>query len=391
MTAQVAVMNTLGIALASDSAVTVSSDAGKTRKIYSSSDKLFQFSDVAPVAIMFSGVADFLGVPWEAVAQVYRDQLGGKSFSKLSEYADDFFRFVRTNTKMFPQSAREDCVEYIVWDLLDDVLIESKYRHKESNFSAEKAEQSMSTIIHEVAIESIKAEKEHKKIAGFGAAMDRIMRAKYGQLVAKERKDVFKNHRLSPKTQRALDNLIFESISRTNFRSMETVIVFAGFGEDEYMPTCIAYAVEGMLDILKEKFRYHHVKEQISPEDPAMVWPFAQDAMVLTFLNGISPQIESDLEDVLADESLSEKLKKAKETFREPYDVVESFPKDELAAMAETLVNLTKFRLRMSSEQETVGGPIDVALITKGDGFVWIKKKQYYPAELNPHKTGRQI
>ncbi|MGR3914499.1 MAG: hypothetical protein OD918_08275 [Gammaproteobacteria bacterium] len=390
MTAQVAVMNTLGIALASDSAVTVSSGAGKTRKIYSSSDKLFQLSDVAPVAIMFSGVADFLGMPWETVIKVHRDQLGEKTFPKLSDYVEDFFRFVRTNTKMFPQSARDDCIEYIVWDLFDDVLIESKRRHKDSNSSAEKAEQSMSTIIHEVAIESLKAEKEHKKITGFGAAMDRTMRAKYGQLIAKERKDVFKNYRLPPKTQCALDNLIFESISRTNFRSMETVIVFAGFGEDEYMPTCIAYAVEGMLEILKEKFRCHHIKEQISPENTAMVWPFAQSAMVHTFLDGISPQIESDLKDALIDESFSEKLKEAKENFREPF-VVESFPKDELVAMAETLVNLTKFRLRVTSQQETVGGPIDVAVITKGDGFVWVKKKQYFPAELNPHKTGRPV
>ncbi len=34
---------------------------------------------------------------------------------------------------------------------------------------------------------------------------------------------------------------------------------------------------------------------------------------------------------------------------------------------------------------ETVGGPIDVVVISKGDGFVWIKRKHYFKPELNPH------
>ena len=63
---------------------------------------------------------------------------------------------------------------------------------------------------------------------------------------------------------------------------------------------------------------------------------------------------------------------------------VSSLPKDELGSMAEALVNLTKFRRRVSQERETVGGPIDVAVITKGDGFVWVKRKHYFDPRLNP-------
>jgi hypothetical protein len=36
-------------------------------------------------------------------------------------------------------------------------------------------------------------------------------------------------------------------------------------------------------------------------------------------------------------------------------------------------------------DAETVGGPIDVAVISKGDGFIWIKRKHYFKPELNPH------
>jgi hypothetical protein len=56
---------------------------------------------------------------------------------------------------------------------------------------------------------------------------------------------------------------------------------------------------------------------------------------------------------------------------------VAAMPRRELATMAEALVNLTVFRAHASvNEQETVAGPIDVALLSKGDGFVWVKRKQ---------------
>jgi hypothetical protein len=32
---------------------------------------------------------------------------------------------------------------------------------------------------------------------------------------------------------------------------------------------------------------------------------------------------------------------------------------------------------------ETVGPPIDVAVISKGDGFIWIKRKSYFEREFN--------
>jgi len=64
--------------------------------------------------------------------------------------------------------------------------------------------------------------------------------------------------------------------------------------------------------------------------------------------------------------------------------VVGILPKEELAAMAEALVNLTTIKRKMSLDIETVGGPIDVAVISKGDGFIWIKRKHYFDPNLNP-------
>jgi len=65
-------------------------------------------------------------------------------------------------------------------------------------------------------------------------------------------------------------------------------------------------------------------------------------------------------------------------------DIVELLPKEELADMAEALVNLTALKRRVSLDAETVGGPIDVAVISKGDGMIWIKRKHYFDPALNP-------
>ena len=57
-------------------------------------------------------------------------------------------------------------------------------------------------------------------------------------------------------------------------------------------------------------------------------------------------------------------------------------PLVDLACIADALVSLTAFLMRMSADKtETVTGPIDVALLSKGDGFVWVKHKTLIKSE----------
>jgi hypothetical protein len=62
---------------------------------------------------------------------------------------------------------------------------------------------------------------------------------------------------------------------------------------------------------------------------------------------------------------------------------VSTLPKEELAELAGALVNITSLKRKFGMERETVGGPIDVAVISKGDGFIWINRKHYFKPELN--------
>ena len=73
-----------------------------------------------------------------------------------------------------------------------------------------------------------------------------------------------------------------------------------------------------------------------------------------------------------------------KENLQPIMSIVGRLPKEELAEMAEALVNLTSLKRRVTPAAEIVGGPVDVAVISKGDGLVWMKRKHYNAAELNP-------
>ena len=50
---------------------------------------------------------------------------------------------------------------------------------------------------------------------------------------------------------------------------------------------------------------------------------------------------------------------------------------------------MSSFEKQLSLEAETVGEPIDVAVISKGDGFIWINRKHYFQAGLN-HRYFRE-
>ena len=55
--------------------------------------------------------------------------------------------------------------------------------------------------------------------------------------------------------------------------------------------------------------------------------------------------------------------------------------------LADFLVDLTKRYFRFLPGADIVGGATDIATVTKHEGFKWIRRKHYYPPELNPQET----
>jgi hypothetical protein len=193
-------------------------------------------------------------------------------------------------------------------------------------------------------------------------------------------------------------------------------VVIAGYGETEIFPTAITYQIGGRVSGFLKATQTS--QQSVGQKMHGCIMPFAQREMVDMFMSGIEPSfglaIESSLSKMFSilpnglaekhglkinkaqlkgvKEDLGALLKEFKqemarirsEQFAKPIlDGVAALPIDELASMAESLVSLTSFKRKVTMVPESVGGPVDVAVISKGDGFIWIKRKHYFKPELN--------
>jgi hypothetical protein len=118
VTAEIAVMNRIGVALAADSAVTIGLEANK---IYTSADKIFQLASDAPVGVMLYGSADFTGLPWETIIKTYRELRKDKRHTTLSEYGSDFVRFLCRSGTLWPKERLDISTHTIIYHFLFSV------------------------------------------------------------------------------------------------------------------------------------------------------------------------------------------------------------------------------------------------------------------------------
>jgi len=67
--------------------------------------------------------------------------------------------------------------------------------------------------------------------------------------------------------------------------------------------------------------------------------------------------------------------------------VSDSMPIQDAIDLAYFLVDVTEKYSRYTPGAATVGGPIEVAAITKHEGFKWVERKYYYNRDLNPEAS----
>jgi len=423
MTAEIVIMNREAIALAADSAVTTTGETGQ--KIFTSANKIFTLSKYYPVGIMIYGSASFMGVPWETVIKIYREmELGKNALGTLREYVDDFIAFVDNGNPLFPDSVQQDYLHSSIYSYL--VFIRESIKDKihmeideKGKITGKAVKQILSQTIEEHYVKWIKT----KNVPSIPESFNKDIKTKYGEAIDKAIEEVFEELPISKVNSNRLRKIaasLFSKFPEDIEKENLSGIVIVGFGEKEAFPSAYSFRIEAEVE---NKLKYEEESSvTIDFETGATIRPFAQREMVITFMEGIDPVLEDYIgknlaliferyPEILVDsmekyddiekQSLKEKLREVSgEIFRDYQEdmqnyvrdhyinpvlrVVTILPKDELAVMAETLVNLTSFKRKVSLESETVGGPIDVALVSKGDGFVWIKRKHYFKAELNP-------
>jgi hypothetical protein len=411
MTAEIAIMNRHGIALAADSAITINFPEGadgefRGSKVFAA-NKLFMLSKYFPVGIMVYGNAAILGVPWELIIKEYRKKhLGSRSFPHLADYQADFLNYLNGNQFYFTEELQSEFVLITLDAQMDTVLNELNPAMmqliREQKVNPDNYSKAAVTVFEEKLIQKVSSLEKERDIEGFhieeaafyekyAIAIDGVTEAVVGCFQ--------ENYQPSENVLSNIKRVAYLSVTKdtfgTNFDTSGVVI--AGYGEDEIYPSLIACDIEGVFD--------NKLKFLITNDDresrSAVIVPFAQADEIAMFMDGVSPDYKRMVDRFVYRVFMDKLPELGVELYKEYVqhtthaaqkygsgpilDAVQSLPVSELALMAQTLINLTSFKRRVTPDQETVGGPIDVAVITRGDGFIWMERKHYFEAGKNPH------
>lgn len=417
MTAEIAILNKTAVALAADSAVTISAGS-RQQKIYDTADKLFELSDHQPIGIMINSDMNFMEVPLPVLIKEYRRQ--GRTFQRVEQAGTDFLNYLHRFGKAAHAEVKSEHLRRTVEPIVKTVdertrqAVFGRLMH-DTLKDGESYDQSIKSVLDEQIAVMKTALGKAPSASLIGGKVIRLSNAEkqaLEEVIAETLTIGTEDH------QSQLATVLTDNLHKVLLDGSGTGIVVAGFAE-EMFPTLVAYRLEGMLGN-RLKYTQQHLIDIDRRGDKARVLPFAQREMVERFLYGLDETIERKITNFckksvpkirehiierleMPDKELA-KLNKdaaeaeggffdglAKESFAairqesrtEIEDMVEFMPKPEMAKMAEALVNLTSIKRRVSRGMETVGGPIDVAIISKAEGFIWVKRKHYFCEELN--------
>ncbi|MBR4837730.1 MAG: hypothetical protein IK004_04750 [Bacteroidales bacterium] len=395
MTAIIGVMNKHAVAIAADSAVTI----GGGRKVLNSANKLFSLSKHHPVAIAIYGNAELVGTPWEIIIKEYRKILKEKSFSHVSEYVNNFFDFIKKK-------------QYYCYDTTEalnflKLYIKGFCLDLQHNVPSTQLTQVFTNICNNINPDYLEGFTDNTKDFLYNNVSTEL------DICISE----LKKSGLTLSNNDAKDllvNLLTKGILPTGLSGL----VFTGYGEEEIYPSVFSCEVGCIIDgVLAIR---HQIPAKISNANDASICPFAQTDVMHTILSGISPQVQSIYANSLATtiRSFTQKLataimpnnsilaKQIQGISIEPFiqtfmnlsqqaqfvqytspfvKSVASLEKEDLSDFAESLITLTSLKRKVSPDQETVGGPVDVMVISKGDGLIWMKRKHYFEAGKNHH------
>ena len=418
MTSEVLILNKHAIVLGADSAVTTSgADSGQSR--YSkSANKIFELAQNGSIAATIYGNSHIDSVPWELAIKLFRRHLGKTTFPKVNDYSTALVAFLKANDTLFPPGLRSGWVEH-QFDLSLKVVV------------AEAKSGSPKLVDANLPVEdrALLWTEEATKIRGLLAG-----RSVSASLTQAELNTFLQD--LTPWTIRAQSQIDaapelaavnaaelaeLGHMTRYCFPEMilgNTGVVIAGYGEDQIFP---AYEHLNIYGHVGQELSFVRLDGfEVTHGASAMIKPLAQASMINMFTEGFSPSLEQILskegakvfDSVFAElasrgVAVDQATKVAvvakchpefmrgwihenwAKNFNPLLGVIQNLSVQEMAHLAESLLGLESLKERVTSASESVGGPIDVAAITKSEGLVWIKRKHYFDASLNMRYVSR--
>ena len=402
MSAEVILMNKNGIAIAADSAVTI----GNKTKIYNTADKMFMLSKYAPVGILIYNSASIMGIQLEIIIKQYRRKLGEKTFQTLKEYCDDFMSYcIEFANNYSGEKIELEIINNQILNKCDEIFrIVLSMANKEVGKNSFKNDNELMEFINIKIIEIV----DRTNVEINDEVMDDLY---YNNILSKldtsniidfcsESYKINLKEETKKKIMLKLNDIIRNKKywDRSNF----TGIAITGYGDNEIFPVCIQIETLGIIN--NKVLKLNENSFQITHEQNSQIIPLAQTDVMDEFFLGINNEINqiyvkkfkngiaSEKDEIVKNKIIQlntsieeEKNKLVKDRLMNIHRSLSFLPRDEMIYMAEGMINLTSFkrRLVLDNFSETVGGPIDIAFISKGEGFIWIKRKKYFDKEMN--------
>ncbi len=392
MTAIVGVLNKHAVAIAADSAVTIGG-----RKVMNNANKIFALSKYHPVAIAVYGNAELVGTPWEIIIKNFRKQLGKKEAKNLVEYVNLFFNYLDDHDYFCTQDEADSYLKNAVYTFVSGLI----YRYK-SKFPDR--------------VNDLKSKIPSNFLEGFSNEQIDHFKSLLAEMFNDISSFLNDEYSINFPPDDLLD--IFSQIYTKGIPGSKTGLVFVGYGENEAFPGICSCEIGNIVKKAIAKFPMQ--KSYITKDKRSMICPFAQTDVMSTILTGVSPKVQeiyktalkttfnnviNELADIIEakDLGLAQRLRNvdrepinlafdslSKQSIEKEYTTpfvrsVATLEKEDLADFAESLITLTSLKRKVSLDQETVGGPVDVMIISKGDGIIWKRRKHYFNKDLNHH------
>jgi hypothetical protein len=127
MTAEIAILNKNGVALAADSKVTIGSPGQE--KTFDTVNKLFSLSKVHPVGLMVFGNAEFMQYPWETIVKLYRQQKGAAGEPTVAAWGKHFIGYLSSFGKIRDSDKSNNLqrvLRSVLGELQQDVFLQAR-------------------------------------------------------------------------------------------------------------------------------------------------------------------------------------------------------------------------------------------------------------------------
>lgn len=410
MTAIVGVMNRHAIAVAADSAETI----GNGIKIYNKANKIITLSKYHPIGVAIYGSASLNNiVPWEIVIKDYRQKLQDKSFDTLNEYIEDFFITIISNPFFTEKRANLSMLNNVTLDVWKTICRDFFDGQLPKDLSSLRITEGLDII--DGFIDTLENSEKIESVID-------INQDGFIKLTGAVWKEIKNNCQLSDKTLYStllgkISKLIFLSFTRkSDFLPFYSGLAFFGYGEKEYYPSLIQVKVSSIID--GKISWYIESKNTVTNENDGIICPMAQSDVMHTIIGGVDPVLQKSFvectekaihtlisqlhvffkkkDPIIANNLLNLNIAPILDVYTRDVEnakamgfiaplmnTIAMLEKEDLAEVAENLIYLTSLKRKITPNMESVGGPVDVAIVSKGDGFIWLKRKQYFDPNLN--------